>query len=326
MQNGGIQMRNEEVQAIVSMSGIVKRYRAHTALDHMDMAISRGEILGLLGPNGAGKTTAIRVLTGLTASDAGETRLFGQEMRGGALAIKRRIGVVPQDLALYETLSARDNLNYFGRLYGIAGAELKNRVNEVLEVLGLSDVAHKAPKKYSGGMKRRLNIGCAVIHKPELLILDEPTVGIDPQSRNHILDFVVRMNKQGTTVLYTSHYMEEVERICSRVLIMDAGRVIAGGSVEDVTRSALYEETVTFEVRDPAPALADSVKKIQGVLRCEFDRRAMTVTSTAGSQNLARIIECAAPYVILGVEGRRATLEDAFLALTGKKLRDGGDT
>ena len=305
------------------MTDIVKRFKAHTALDHMNMTIEKGEVLGLLGPNGAGKTTAIRILTGLTEADSGEARLFDQEMRGQAVDIKRRIGVVPQELALYETLSAQDNLIYFGKLYGVTGEELKNRVSEVLGVLGLSDVAKKAPKKFSGGMKRRLNIGCAIIHKPELLILDEPTVGIDPQSRNHILDFVEEMNKQGTTILYTSHYMEEVARLCSRVLIMDSGRVIANGSVEDLIGAAVFEETVVIEVRDPAPSLGDSLSNVQGVAHCEVEDRHLTVTSAAGSQNLARIIECASPYVILGMEARRHTLEDAFLALTGKKLRDG---
>jgi len=310
----------------VTMKGVIKRYRTHTALDHLDVTVNKGESLGLLGPNGAGKTTAIRVLTGLTSADAGEIKLFGKEMKGQASDIKRKIGVVPQDLALYETLTARDNLEYFGKLYGIRGNELKKRVDGVLEVLGLTDVAKKQPKKFSGGMKRRLNIGCAIIHNPELLILDEPTVGIDPQSRNHILDFVSEVNKQGMTVIYTSHYMEEVERLCSRICIMDAGRVIAGGSVEELTRSVIFEESVTVEVKDPAPSLTENIKKVQGVNHCEVAGRNFTVTSASGSQNLARILEVAAPYVILGVSAKRATLEDAFLALTGKKLRDGGES
>jgi ABC-2 type transport system ATP-binding protein len=307
------------------MTNIVKRYNAHTALDHVSFDIRKGEVLGLLGPNGAGKTTAIRILTGLTSADAGEVALFGQKLRGHAADIKQRIGIVPQELALYETLSSRDNLSYFGKLYGIKGDQLKSRVDEVLEVLGLADVSKKAPKKFSGGMKRRLNIGCAIIHKPELLILDEPTVGIDPQSRNHILDFVETMNKQGTTVLYTSHYMEEVERLCSRVLIMDLGRVIADGTVEELTRASLFEEMVMLEVREMTPMLVDNIKKVQGVLSCDFDGRILKVTSTAGSQNLARVLECAAPYVILSASAQRPTLEDAFLAMTGKKLRDGGE-
>jgi len=309
---------------IVTMNDIVKRYRAQTALDHFNLSVNKGETLGLLGPNGAGKTTAIRILTGLASADAGEIRLFGEKASPRA-DIKRRLGLVPQDLALYETLSAKDNLEYFGKLYGVRGAELKKRVSDVLEVLGLTDVAKKSPKKFSGGMKRRLNIGCAVIHKPELLILDEPTVGIDPQSRNHILDFVEEINKQGTTVLYTSHYMEEVERVCSRVCIMDAGRVIADGSVEELTRSVIFEESLTLEVKDPSPSLVESIRKIQGVIRCDAEGSGITVTSEAGSGNLARILECTAPYAILGISSHRVTLEDAFLALTGKKLRDGGE-
>jgi ABC-2 type transport system ATP-binding protein len=309
---------------ILTMNRVVKYYRALTALDHLTLDLKEGETLGLLGPNGAGKTTAIRVLTGLTRADAGEIRLFGKEMRGNTVAIRKRIGLVPQDLALYETLSARDNLEYFGKLYGVYGAELKKRTDRVLEVLGLADVANKSPKKFSGGMKRRLNIGCAVIHKPELLILDEPTVGIDPQSRNHILGFVSEINRQGTTVLYTSHYMEEVERVCSRVCIMDAGRVIAEGSVEEIAKTAIFEEIITLEVKEPAPSLPESISKVQGVVRCDVENRAVTITSTAGSGNLSRIIEIASPYIILGVSAKRATLEDAFLALTGKKLRDDG--
>jgi ABC-2 type transport system ATP-binding protein len=321
-----INNRKRRTNMILTITDIVKRYRALVALDHLTLNLHKGEILGLLGPNGAGKTTAIRVLTGLTGSDAGKVELFGKELRGKAnsIEIRRRIGLVPQDLALYDTLSAKDNLEYFGKLYGVHGAELKKRSDDALEILGLSDVAKKSPKKFSGGMKRRLNIGCAIIHKPELLILDEPTVGIDPQSRNHILDFVTEINRQGTTVIYTSHYMEEVERVCSRVCIMDAGRVIAEGSVEEISKAAIFEETITFEVKEPAPGLSENIKKIQGVTRCDIENCAVTVTSTAGSGNLARIIEIAAPYTILGVSAKRATLEDAFLALTGKTLRDGG--
>ncbi|MCL2019660.1 MAG: ABC transporter ATP-binding protein [Oscillospiraceae bacterium] len=315
---------------LLEMNDTVKRYRALTALDHLSLRIQPGETLGLLGPNGAGKTTAIRILTGLTKADAGELRLFGKNVGnkgGGAFpaSVKRRIGLVPQDLALYETLSARENLEYFGKLYGIYGAELKKRVDETLEVLGLSDVGKKVPKKFSGGMKRRLNIGCAIIHKPELLILDEPTVGIDPQSRNHILDFVDEINRQGTTVLYTSHYMEEVERLCSRVCIMDAGRVIADGTVGQIAKSTIFEEMITLKIKEPSPSLTESIKKVQGVINCTLEGKKFTITSAVGSGNLPRILEVATPYTILGVSAQSATLEDVFLALTGKRLRDGMD-
>ncbi|MCL2037348.1 MAG: ABC transporter ATP-binding protein [Oscillospiraceae bacterium] len=310
---------------MLTMKSVVKRYGNHTALDHLTLSLQKGETLGLLGPNGAGKTTAIRALTGLTGIDAGEILLFGKPLKGNANEIKNKLGVVPQDLALYETLSARDNLEFFGKLYGIKGAELRSRVDEILEILGLSDVAKKAPKKFSGGMKRRLNIGCAIIHKPKLLILDEPTVGIDPQSRNHILNFVSEINNQGTTVLYTSHYMEEIERLCSRVSIMDSGRVIADGSVDELANSVIFEEVTILEVKEPSPTLSDNLKKIQGVKSCETENRVFTITSEPNSQNIARILEISQPYTILGVSAKRPTLEDAFLSLTGKKLRDGGD-
>jgi len=311
------------------MKDVVKRYNTFTALDHLSLGLQKGETLGLLGPNGAGKSTTIKVLTGLTSANAGEVRLFGKEMRGKSdtIEIRKKMGIVPQDLALYETLSARDNLDYFGKLYGVHGTELKRRVDETLEILGLADVQKKAPKKFSGGMKRRLNIGCAIIHKPELLILDEPTVGIDPQSRNHILDFVEETARQGTTVIYTSHYMEEVERTCSRVCIMDTGRVIADGTVSEIASRSIFEEVTTIEVKEPAPSLVENIKKIQGVISCSAaDSRnsVLTVTAKVGSHNLARILEVATPHTILSVSTKKPTLEDAFLALTGKNLRDEG--
>ena len=313
----------------VTMQDVVKRYNTFTALDHLTLSLQKGETLGLLGPNGAGKSTTIKVLTGLTSANAGEVKVFGEEMRGktNIIEIRKRMGIVPQDLALYETLSARDNLEYFGKLYGVHGGELKKRVDETLDILGLADVQKKAPKKFSGGMKRRLNIGCAIIHKPDLLILDEPTVGIDPQSRNHILDFVAETAKQGTTVIYTSHYMEEVEKLCTRVCIMDTGRVIADGTVDEIASRSIFEEVTTIEIKEPAPSLVESIKKIQGVLSCaatDSGNKIISIKSKSGSHNLARILEVAAPYTLLGVSTQKPTLEDAFLSLTGKSLRDEG--
>jgi len=314
---------------LVQMKDIVKRYNTFTAIDHLTLNVKKGETLGLLGPNGAGKSTTIKTLTGLVHTNTGDVKVFDKNMKVKSQAIeaRRRMGVVPQDLALYETLSARDNLEYFGKMYGVTGAELKSRVDETLEILGLTDVQKKAPKKFSGGMKRRLNIGCAIIHKPELLILDEPTVGIDPQSRNHILDFVEKTAAEGTTVIYTSHYMEEVERVCSRVCIMDQGRIIADGTVDEIAKSSIFEEITTIEVKEPAGELIETVKKIAGVIDCKFANgsdKLFTVTAKAGSYNLARILEVATPYTILGVTAKKPTLEDAFLALTGKSLRDDG--
>jgi len=314
---------------LVTMTDVVKRYNTFTALDHLTLSVNKGETLGLLGPNGAGKSTTIKVLTGLVAANAGDVKLFGKSMQGksNAIDIRKRMGIVPQDLALYETLSARANLEYFGKLYGIHGTKLKKRVDEALDVLGLTDVQKKAPTKFSGGMKRRLNIGCAIIHKPELLILDEPTVGIDPQSRNHILDFVEEINKQGTTVIYTSHYMEEVERVCSRVCIMDSGRVVADGTVDDIASRSIFEDITTIEVKEPTPSLVENIKKIAGVVDCKSTNNRnniLCITSKAGSHNLARILEVSTPHTILSISAKKPTLEDAFLALTGKSLRDEG--
>jgi ABC-2 type transport system ATP-binding protein len=305
------------------MTDVVKRYKNTVALDHFSMSVKKGEVLGLLGPNGAGKSTAIRVLCRLTDADAGQISLFGAPAKGQALAQKRRIGLVPQDLALYESLSARENLHYFGRLYDVPPPRRRERAEELLELLGLADVAKKACKKFSGGMKRRLNIGCALMHAPELLILDEPTVGVDPQSRNHILEFVERSARDGMTVLYTSHYMEEVERIATRVVIMDAGRVIAGGTSEELTRQMLFEDTLTVELKAPAPALTDSLKAVQGVRQITPEGRNLTVTSDANAFNLSRILELCMPFGVTGVYSHKPTLEDVFLSLTGKKLRDG---
>ena len=314
---------------LVQMKDIVKRYNTFTAIDHLTLEVQKGETLGLLGPNGAGKSTTIKTLTGLTHANTGTVKVFGNDMRikSQAIEARRKMGVVPQDMALYETLSARDNLEYFGKIYGVTGTQLKSRVDETLEILGLTDVQKKAPKKFSGGMKRRLNIGCAIIHKPELLILDEPTVGIDPQSRNHILDFVEKTAKEGTTVIYTSHYMEEVERVASRVSIMDAGRIIADGTVDEIAKSSIFEEVTTVEVKESAVELVEKISKIAGVVDCEFangSEKILKITTKVDSYNLARILEVATPYTILGVTTKKPTLEDAFLALTGKSLRDEG--
>lgn len=310
---------------IASMMEVVKRYRGVVALDHFNLSVREGEIVGLLGPNGAGKSTAIRVLCGLIASDSGETKLFNAPVEGQATEQKRRLGLVPQDLAIYENFSARENLNYFGRLYGLGGERLRRRADETLELLGLSDVGKRAVKKFSGGMKRRLNIGCAIMHEPKLLILDEPTVGVDPQSRNHILDFVQAAAKSGVTVIYTSHYMEEVERVSSRVVIMDAGRVIAEGGTEELTRSLLFEERITMELKSPSPTLVEKVRQVQGVRLAEMNGRQLQVTSEPDAGNVSRLLEISLPYGVIGVTAHTPTLEDAFLALTGKSLRDGDE-
>jgi ABC-2 type transport system ATP-binding protein len=305
---------------------VVKRFGSTLALDHVDFEIRAGEILGLLGPNGAGKTTAIRALAGLIGVDSGVVEVFGAAQRPGAMELKRRIGLVTQEITIFEDLSARENLQFFGGLYGLRAKELTDRIAETLEFVGLTEHADTRAKKYSGGMKRRLNVACALTHRPELLVMDEPTVGIDPQSRNHILEQVRALRAQGTTIVYTSHYMEEVEAVASRALIMDQGHIIAGGTVDELVARIQYEERVTLEVGAPGDAVVDELKRIAGVKQASREGSTLRVTSEAGSRNLDRIISCAqAAGGVRAIRADRPTLEDVFLTLTGKHLRDGSE-
>mgnify|MGYP001500474916 CR=1 FL=1 len=226
---------------VAKLRNIVKRYGNALALDHVDLDIHEGEILGLLGPNGAGKTTLIHALAGLVGIDSGSIEVFGKNQRRHLLDIKRDIGLVTQDIAIFEDMVPAENLAFFGGIYGLKGNALKTRIAETLAFVGLPEHAKKTPAKFSGGMKRRLNIACALVHRPKLLIMDEPTVGIDPQSRNHILESVRELRRRGTTILYTTHYMEEVEALASRVVILDQGHVIAQGTVDDLVRHIQYE-------------------------------------------------------------------------------------
>jgi ABC-2 type transport system ATP-binding protein len=309
---------------VASVRDVVKRYGATLALDHVDFEIEKGEILGLLGPNGAGKTTAIRALAGLISTDAGAIELFGTPQRPGVMELKRRMGLVTQELTIFEDVSARENLEFFGGLYGLRGRDLKGRIAETLEFVGLTDNADKRVRKYSGGMKRRLNVACALTHHPELLIMDEPTVGIDPQSRNHILESVRALRAKGTTIVYTSHYMEEVEAIASRVLIMDQGHIIAGGTVGELVERIQYEERVSIEVGSPTSEVVEALARIAGVKQVTQEGSTLLVVSQTGSQNLDRIITCAqAAGGVRSIRADRPTLEDVFLTLTGKSLRDG---
>jgi ABC-2 type transport system ATP-binding protein len=309
------------------MNDVVKRYGSLLALDHVDFEIGGGEILGLLGPNGAGKTTAIRALAGLLPVDSGAVEVFGKAQRPGVMDLKRRMGLVTQEITVFDDLTARENLEFFGGLYGLGGADLKRRIAETLDFVGLSENADKRPKKYSGGMKRRLNIACALTHGPEFLIMDEPTVGIDPQSRNHILESTRALRAKGTTVLYTSHYMEEVAAIATRVVIMDQGRVIAQGTVDELVERIRYEERVRLEVGSPSEGLLAELRAIPGVKEATRGGEALTIVSASGSNNLDRILAAArSSGGVRSIRSEEPTLEDVFLTLTGKSLRDGSET
>ncbi|WP_080836232.1 ABC transporter ATP-binding protein [Cohnella massiliensis] len=310
---------------VAKLRNIVKRYGNALALDHVDLDIHEGEILGLLGPNGAGKTTLIHALAGLVGIDSGSIEVFGKNQRRHLLDIKRDIGLVTQDIAIFEDMVPGENLAFFGGIYGLKGNALKTRIAETLAFVGLSEHAKKTPAKFSGGMKRRLNIACALVHRPKLLIMDEPTVGIDPQSRNHILESVRELRRRGTTILYTTHYMEEVEALASRVVILDQGHVIAQGTVDDLVRHIQHEEKMTLEVAEPGEPLLAKLRAIHGVKTVARDGSRLLIVSRAGTDTLDRVLAIAREAGgVRSVNAEKPNLEDVFLTLTGKQLRDGG--
>lgn len=308
---------------IVDVRNLIKRYGNKVAVDNMNLGIQKGEILGLLGPNGAGKTTLINSIIGITEIQSGEVNIFGESMKSNPLEIKRRIGVVPQNIALFNEFSAIENVTYFARLYGLKGKELKDSVRQALEFTNLWERRKDSPKKYSGGMQRRLNIACSIVHKPELIIMDEPTVGIDPQSRNHILESIKKLNEMGSTIIYTSHYMEEVEAICTRVVIMDNGRLIAEGTKEKLSEFVQEDQIAEIELNNAGYSVVEAVKAIYGVKDCTLSGSVMTVVFDRNN-SISKVINTVSDKggIIKKINMQEATLEDVFLALTGKKLRD----
>ena len=308
---------------LVEVRNLVKRYKDVLAVDNVSLAIEEGEILGLLGPNGAGKTTTINAMIGMTKVDSGEIVIFGKNFKDCELEIKRDLGVVPQDIAIFEDLTAYENLCYFGKLYGLKGSLLKERVEEALEFTGLLDRKKQYPKKFSNGMKRRLNIACALVHHPKLIIMDEPTVGIDPQSRNHIIQSIKKLNKMGSTIIYISHYMEEIEEICSRIIIMDHGRVIAKGTKEELKALMTSDERVVVELSTANYTLVDNIKKLSGVKDAYVNGNELTVISQKNSKNINGIIDHASDSSeIMSLNVEQPSLETVFLTLTGRSLRD----
>jgi ABC-2 type transport system ATP-binding protein len=309
---------------LLEVKNLIKRYDDYLALDHINLSINEGEIFGLLGPNGAGKTTTISILSGLTNYDGGEVKFMGKEIRRHEMDVKQEIGIVPQEIALFDDLSAYENLDYFGRLYGLKGKLLKERIDEALIFTGLTDKRKDRPKKFSGGMKRRLNIACAIVHHPKLIIMDEPTVGIDPQSRNHILQSIKELNRMGSTIIYTSHYMEEVKEICTRIAIVDQGRVIAEGTQEQLTSLVSSEETLVIELSSINYSLVEQIKKIQNVRECNALENRLEVIGKKGGQNIGRVVQLITEsgIEITSINIEKPSLESVFLTLTGRSLRD----
>jgi ABC-2 type transport system ATP-binding protein len=311
---------------ILEVKDLVKHYGDTPAVKGVSFDVREGEIFSLLGPNGAGKTTTISVLSTLYAPTSGDAVIGGHSVTREPMAARALIGVVPQELALYDDLSARENLIFWGKMYGLFGQELRTRVGEVLEQIGLADRARERVKAYSGGMKRRVNIGVGLLHKPKLLFMDEPTVGIDPQSRRAILDSVKDLNKQGMTVLYTTHYMEEAEELSDRVAIIDHGELIALGTQAELTHQVGENDTLILHIDEhqDGQALAAAARQINGVLKADVTDHAVAVMAPEAEDIMAPVITAANELgvKVRSVDIKEPNLEAVFLHLTGRALRD----
>ena len=309
---------------VVSVENLVKRYGEVLALDHFDLHIARGEIFGLLGPNGCGKTTAINCMLQLLSYDKGEIRLFGEPMEPARYDLKRRIGVVPQQVAVFEELTVEENVDCFCALYVPERSRRRALVEEAVAFVGLEQYRRFRPKRLSGGLLRRLNIACGIAHRPELVFFDEPTVAVDPQSRNAILEGIERLAAEGSTVVYTSHYMEEVEQICGRVMIMDAGRPLAQGTVDELKAMIDTGEKIVVEAPGLPSAALEAVRGLPNVVRASYAGGELRVACASGARNLMDVLTVLGGFdATLGrVYAAPPTLNDVFLAMTGKELRD----
>lgn len=309
---------------VVKVENLVKRYQELVALDHFNLEIHEGEIFGLLGPNGSGKTTTINCILSLLAFDKGSIEVFGKEMRPDSYDLKRQIGVVMQNVAVFDELTVYENIDYFCGLYITDKALRKQYVEEAIDFVGLNDFHKFYPKKLSGGLLRRLNIACGIAHKPKLIILDEPTVAVDPQSRNKILEGIMELNRQGATIIYTSHYMEEVEQICTRIAIMDKGKNLAIGTTEELKRMIKKSEIISIDILDLLPEQIAAIRELKHVYEVTFENHCLKVLCSGGKHNLPRILNyLQSEDISFGrVYSELPTLNDVFLEITGKELRD----
>jgi ABC-2 type transport system ATP-binding protein len=313
-------------QAILEARGLRKAYGARTAVADVSLAVAAGEVLGLLGPNGAGKSTTVGILSGLTAPDAGSVTIGGARLAAGEFQFKRRIGLVPQDLALFEDLPAIANIELFGALYSLPHRSLKTRAMEVLEMVGLADRARDKPATFSGGMKRRLNIACALVHDPDVLLLDEPTAGVDPQSRNAIFDNLEALKRSGKALVYTTHYMEEAERLADRIVIVDHGRVVATGTPAELYRLLPVAQTLHIEAEGSVDdaSLETALQAADGVKVARVNGQNIEIGLDDLSRTIASVTHLLAARGIRmrRIDSGRSSLEDVFLTLTGRQLRD----
>jgi ABC-2 type transport system ATP-binding protein len=309
---------------MLKVENLYKSFGKINAVDGVSFEVKKGDVFGLLGPNGAGKSTTISMISTLLSPSSGEILYDGKSIFDNQKSVRQKLGVVPQEIALYPTLSGYENLRFWGSIYGLKGDLLKKRIDEVSDIIELNGRLKDRVDKYSGGMKRRLNIGAALLHMPEMLIMDEPTVGIDPQSRNHILDTVLKLNKQGITIIYTSHYMEEVEYLCNKVCIMDEGKIIASGSQDELVEMIREKTQINVRLNRVDEVIAEKLKEIKGV----SDARISDDTVVLHGENADTLLAEIALKVsengmrIQSIDVKKPNLEAVFLHLTGKALRD----
>lgn len=312
------------MENVVEVRNLVKKYKNLTAVAGLDLDVRKGKILGLLGPNGSGKSTTINCILALLSFDQGSVRIFGEEMSPDKFDIKSKIGVVFQDVGVFEELTVYENIDYFCGLYIRDKEKRKVLLDEVINLVGLNDFVKFYPKQLSGGLLRRLNIACGIAHKPELIILDEPTVAVDPQSRNNILEGIKKLNEEGATIIYTSHYMEEVDLICDDIVILDKGKVIAKGTSTDLKNSIKLSEKISFESDDISDGFMEKIKNLEHVVNVECDSNLYYIDFERGDYNLINLIDLLKQENVKykSLNSSRPTLNDVFLDLTGKELRD----
>lgn len=319
--------KNEEVKnmtQVIKVDSLVKKYKEVVALEHLTLSVNEGEIFGLLGPNGSGKSTAINCILSLLKYDKGEIEVFGQKMEPKSYELKKMIGVVPQEVAVYEHLTVQENIDFFCGLYVKDKALRKQYVDDAIKFVELEEFRKFRPKKLSGGLKRRLNIACGIAHKPKLIFFDEPTVAVDPQSRNKILDNIEELQRQGCTIVYTSHYMEEVERLATRVSIIDKGQVIATGTVDELKKLIKKNELITIHVAGLQEDIISKIEALENIFSVDYEDSVLKIEAGEGKHNVVDVVTLLqnSGYKLQKIFSEQPTLNDVFLELTGKALRD----
>ena len=313
------------MKLVIQIDHLTKRYKDKVAVNNVSLHIKEGEVYGIIGPNGAGKTSAIKSISGIAQFDSGKITIFKKDIQKHGIEIRKQIGVVPQEIAIFEDLTAYENVQFFGKLYGLRGKQLRDKVKQALEFTGLYEKRKNLPKTFSGGMKRRLNIACSIVHEPKLLVMDEPTVGIDAQSRNHILSSIKKLNEQGTTIIYTSHYMKEVEDICTRICILDHGVIKLEGSYDEIKNDVFLGQKIIFTLSETNPKILNDIKETPKIDSCEFvDGNLVVTCKNTNGENLGTIISIVTSYEIeiTNIDIEEVSLEGVYLKITGEGIRD----